>query len=553
MGGNVDTIKERLDIVEVVSPYLKLEKTGINLKGKCPFHNEKTPSFFVSPVRQSYYCFGCGAKGDMFTFVEQMEGIDFVGALKILAEKAGVELRPPSAAGAKEKALKEKLFLLTESATDFFEAKLKESPEVSEYLFSRGLEPESIKTWRIGYVPDEWRLLLNHLKSLGFDEELIIKAGLAKKPAGKEGKGPYDVFRGRIIFPIADTSGRIVGFSGRSFLPAGTVKDPDSIPKYLNSPDSLLFNKGELLYGLDKAKHDIRRQAYTVLVEGQLDLVLSYQAGVKNTVASSGTAFTATHLRRLKSISPRIILAFDGDEAGKIAAEKSATLGLGLGMEVKIARLPQGSDPADLVKQDTEKWKEVLRQSVPAIESVLNRVLEEEKDKRKQGKLIEQKVLPLVALIESAMERSHFVLLIAKRAGLKEDAVWQDLGRTKPPAIYALSGEIDTEDVTQREDNKDKEARKPRHELIRERLDELKKWRQELKKGDREIELLAKEEAELEANLAEELLKGELAQLTAELSQAEGLKDQSEISRLSEKATRIHKDLRALEERRRVM
>src|SRR3989344_1240665 len=345
MGSNVDTIKSRLDIVDVISGYLKLEKAGSNLKARCPFHNEKSASFFVSPTRQSYYCFGCGAKGDMFTFVEEMEGIDFRGALKTLADKAGVELKFEGKDSQMIRTEKDKLYAVLDDSAQFFEEQLKKNPTAIEYLKSRGLLEETINEWKIGYAPDPalvgWRSLFAHLKKIGHNKEIIIKAGLAKDVESSSAGGikePYDVFRDRIIFPISDQGGRIVGFSGRA-LGEGT-------PKYLNSPDTPLFTKSELLYGLDKAKEAIRKKDYAILVEGQIDLVLSHQCGVKNTVASSGTAFTVAHLERLKRLSTRIILAFDGDVAGEKAAYKSAALALSLGMDVKIAGLKEGKDPA---------------------------------------------------------------------------------------------------------------------------------------------------------------------------------------------------------------
>ena len=425
MRGTVDSIKERLDIVEVVSSYLKLEKSGQNFKGKCPFHNEKTPSFFVSPSRQSFYCFGCGAKGDIFSIVEEMEGVDFKGALKLLAERAGVEIEYQRG---ESKTEKDKLYNALEDASVFFESELEKNRDALDYLASRGVSKESIKNWRLGYAPNEWRTLFSNLSVLGYAKETLLKAGLVKladkepatESAGRDTeKTPYDIFRGRITFPLFDTNGKIIAFSGRAL-------EKDTEPKYLNTPDTSLFTKSEVLYGLDKAKDDIRKKNYAVLVEGQLDLVLSYQAGVKNTVASSGTAFTQLHLERLKRLSPRIILAFDGDGAGEKAAEKSALLCLSLGMEVKIAELPKGSDPADLAKNNPEEWKEILRGATHAIEFMLNKIIKTENDPRKLGKAINIKVLPMLTLLGSSIERSHFVSLIARQSGLREEVIWEE-------------------------------------------------------------------------------------------------------------------------------
>jgi DNA primase len=284
MSTPVEKIKERLTIEEVVSSYIKLEPAGKNFKAKCPFHNEKTPSFYVSPDRNSFYCFGCGAKGDIFSFVQQFEGLDFMGSLKMLADRAGVPLVFEKT---ESKSEKERLYMILEDATRFFEGGLAARPEAQEYLKKRGIKAETARDFRLGYVPNEWRLLYTHLKNKKYNDAEIEKAGLAKRAEQKE-KGFYDRFRGRVMFPIADSSGRIIAFSGRILV------DDDSSAKYLNSPDTILFNKSTVLYGIDKAKQDIRTKNYTILVEGQMDLVLSHQAGIKNTVAVSGTALADT-------------------------------------------------------------------------------------------------------------------------------------------------------------------------------------------------------------------------------------------------------------------
>jgi DNA primase len=526
MGSNTEAIKERLDIADVIAGYIKVEKAGSSYKACCPFHNEKTPSFFISPGRQSYYCFGCGAKGDIFTFVEEMEGLDFRGALRSLADKAGIELEQDDRQGRGEK---DRLHVVLSSATEFFEKHLGENKEVQKYLKARGVDEESMKKWRLGYAPAEWRSLWAYLKALGFSEDEITKAGLAKKVVGDARKEPYDTFRDRIIFPIFDTSGEVIAFSGRAFA-------KDGIPKYLNSPEGPLFKKSEVLYGLDRAKAEIRKKDYAVLVEGQLDLVLSHQAGVKNAVATSGTAFTQLHLDRLKRLSQRIILAFDGDEAGEKASEKSAVLALSMGMEVKIADMPEGKDPADLASKDVDLWREVLKRALPAPEFFLSRVLEEEREPRKLGRLILKRVLPVVALVSSSIERAHFVSVIAKRSGIKEESIWEDLRGFK-------TGER-TNTVYKGETLVNK---KTHEEKIKERLEEIKAWRKELPQSAPELDKLAAEEEELVTNLKYDELQDKLAELIRELSQAEAKKDEKSVTRLTQKVADIHKEIRALE------
>jgi DNA primase len=430
---SVEKIKERLTIEDVVGSYIKLDKAGKNFKGRCPFHNEKTPSFFVSPDRGGYYCFGCNAKGDIFTFVEQFEGLDFMGALKLLAGKAGVKLEFDRNADI-HKTEKEKLLAIMEEATAFFEKGLAGSKEAQEYIKGRGITEETAKNFRLGFIPNEWRLLYTHLKNKKYSDVDIEKAGLAKRPEGGEQKQPYDRFRGRIMFPISDSSGRVIAFSGRILV------DDEKSAKYLNSPDTILFNKSTVLYGIDKAKADIRIKNYSILVEGQMDLVLSHQAGIKNTVAVSGTALSDTLMSRdnivnnlgiVKRLSNNIILAFDSDAAGKKAALRSAAIALGLGMDVKIARVEGGKDPADLVKENPELWKNVLRNSKPVVESVLDDVLSQKLDPRKLPQALRDNVFPFIAPLTGAMEKAHYIRILKERTGLSEESIIADLKKTE--------------------------------------------------------------------------------------------------------------------------
>ncbi|MGB3922136.1 MAG: DNA primase [Minisyncoccia bacterium] len=539
MGGDVDTIKERIDIAELISGYLKLQKAGRSFKANCPFHKEKTPSFFVSPERQSFYCFGCGAKGDIFTFVEQMDGLDFKGALKVLAERAGVEVE--YRASDKSKAEKDKIFNALEEATKFFEKNLSDAKLALDYLVSRGLSQETLGSWRLGYAPNEWRSLYNYLQSLGYDKDTLIKAGLAKVNEENASQGPYDVFRHRVTFPLFDVNGRVIAFSGRAL-------DKENAPKYLNSPTTPVFSKTESLYGLDRAKGSIRKKDYSILVEGQLDLLLSHQAGVDNAVAASGTAFTREHLERLKRLSNRIILAFDGDLAGEKAAERASEQALSMGLEVKVADLPEGSDPADTILKDQKVWKEALKNSLPAVEFFFGKLEKREKDSRKLGKLIEKKILPMIKLVGSAMEQSHFVSMLAKRTGMKEEIIWADLKKARapePPALREESVPIP---------EKEKSAKHvPRRGQIEERLTEVREWLKELPERNPEVETLRKEEFELENNLKELDLRDELARLSLELSRAEAARDEELAKGFASDIQRVHAEMYLLEEKKKVL
>lgn len=441
MSTPVEKIKERLSIEEVVGSYIKLEKAGKNLKARCPFHNEKTASFYVSPDRGSYYCFGCGAKGDIFSFVEQFEGLDFMGALKLLSERAGIPLVFEKT---ETKSEKERLYAVMEESARFFEKGLISNKEALEYLKKRGLKNETIKNFRIGFVQNEWRLLYSHLKNKKYSDSDMEKAGLVKKP-DEVGKGYYDRFRGRIMFPIMDSSGRVIAFSGR------ILNDDGKSAKYLNSPDTALYSKSHVLYGIDKAKQDIRSKNYSILVEGQMDLVLSHQAGIRNTIAVSGTALSdslvskdnaISNLGIVNRLSQNIIIAYDSDEAGRKAAMRSSGIALSLGMDVKIADLPLGKDPADLILSNPEDWKDSLRKAKPVVEfqidSVEREAEERKLDPRKIPALIREKVLPFVVSIPKPMEKSYFIKMIHERFGISEDAIRDEIAKLQIEAEKAM-------------------------------------------------------------------------------------------------------------------
>ncbi len=428
MDSPVQKIKERMPIDELISSYIKIEKSGANFKARCPFHNEKTPSFYISPDRGSYYCFGCSAKGDIFTFVEEFEGLDFRGTLKLLAERTGIQLESYNK---KEEGEKDTLYRVMEESTKFFESNLKNNVEVLEYLKKRGLEEKTIKDFRIGFALLDWRKLYDFLKSKNFSDKEIELAGLAKKPDDAS-KGMYDRFRGRVMFPISDSSGRVIAFSGRIFV------DDGKSAKYLNSPDTPIFNKSFVLYGIDKAKESIRRNNFSILVEGQMDLVLSHQAGFKNTVAGSGTALSdslvskenvVSNLGILRRLSGNMVLAYDADKAGLNASDRAGRIALSLGMDVKSASMPEGMDPADLIsKVGVEAWKEAIRNSKHIIIFLLEKIIKNANgDERKVNKEVKEKILPYVSALDGAIEKSHFLKKISDMCNIREGALMEDL------------------------------------------------------------------------------------------------------------------------------
>lgn len=422
MSTSVEKIKERLNIVDLLGTYIKLEKAGKNMKARCPFHNEKTPSFFVSPERDSYYCFGCNKKGDIFTFVQEFEGLDFFGALKLLAERTGVTLERGNIGQKNEK---ETIFNCLEAAAQFFESNLPKSSSAQKYLEKRGLTEKTIKDWRLGFVADDWRTLYDYLVARKFTDYDIEQAGLIKRTD----KGAYDRFRGRIMFPIRDAASRVVGFTGR-ILPEN---DDGKSAKYLNSPETAVFNKSHILYGFDQAKLAIKKFDFTVIVEGQMDIIMCHQAGFMNVVATSGTALTPEHLTLLRRISNRVIMAFDSDKAGFNAATKAWQLALSLGMEVKIAEFKEGKDPADLlaVVDGKEKFKQGLKDAMHIIDFYLSKITAEKLEPRKLGGEVREKILPFLALIDSNIEKSHWVKKISEKTGIDEKAIWDDLKKVR--------------------------------------------------------------------------------------------------------------------------
>ncbi len=415
---SVQRIKERLSIVDVITPYVELHKAGKNFKGKSPFTAEKTPSFYVSPDRGMYYCFSSSQGGDMFTFVEKMEGVDFKGALKILAEKAGVELVPEDP---KARDWRDTLYQALEEATKFFEVELTKTKEAEEYLKRRKVNDETRAGWRIGYAPNDWRQLKEYLNKKGFEDKVLLEAGLIKQ--ADQGKQPYDVFRDRVMFPIRDPSGRVIGFSGRILS-----KDSEA-PKYVNSPETQLFNKSEALFGYDKAKHGIHKLDFSLIVEGQFDVVLSHQAGYKNTVAVSGTALTPAHVSLLQRLSNRVVLALDSDRAGVAAVKRAAELMLARGIDLKVARLHGGKDPADLVAEDPSLLKKDIKEAKHVIEFLLDLLKEESGDARKFKLRARDEILPYLLQIESHIEREHFAGIVADAIETNIESVRLELAR----------------------------------------------------------------------------------------------------------------------------
>ncbi len=421
MSSIIEEIKSRLNIVDVASGYLKLEKAGGNFKACCPFHNERSPSFFLSPSRQTYHCFGCNRGGDVISFIEEIEGLDFQGALKVLADRAGVTLTREKV-GAKDE--REAIHHALELATKFYEAVLPKFPDAEKYLADRGLTPETIKRFRVGFAPDEWRSLGDFLAKKGVAESVMERAGLIVRSP----KGFYDRFRGRVMFPITDSSGRVIAFSGRVLKEGeGKTLGASASAKYVNSPETEVFHKSRALFGFSQAKDAMRHADACVLVEGQMDLILSHQAGVTNAVASSGTALTAEHLELIKRFTKNIVLAFDADSAGIAAAHRAVELALSQDMTVRIARLPDGMDPADLARKDPTAWVNAVQTAKQVIDFYLELLPALHTDKAVLRAKVSEVIVPFVAFLKSSIDQGHFVGEVAKLLGMKEEPVWDEV------------------------------------------------------------------------------------------------------------------------------
>lgn len=438
MNSPIDEIKNRLDIVEVISSYVKMQKAGVNYRALCPFHSEKTPSFFVSPARQIWRCFGgCGEGGDIFKFIMKIENVEFGDALRILAQKAGVELKKQSP---DLKTKRQRLYEICEIATQFFEKQLKESKtgkEVKNYLLKRGISEDSIKRWRLGYNPDLPKALSGFLLQKNYHLKEIENSGLVVR---NNSNNYFDRFRGRIIFPVFDLNSQVVGFGGRIF---NDDKNAD-VAKYINTPNTLLYDKSRILYGLNFTKIDIRKKNECILVEGYTDVILLFQQGFKNVIASSGTSLTSEQLNIIKRYSDNILTAFDMDFAGDSATKRNIELAQSMGFNIKVVLLPEGFDPADMVLKDPEGLSKAIEQARSILDFYFENVFSKFDSKTPYGKKeISKVLLPLIKIIPNSIERAYWIQRLSKQLEVKEDDVVEELEKlkTKENSSYQLQEE----------------------------------------------------------------------------------------------------------------
>ncbi len=444
-------IKDKIDVVSLVGEYVQLKPAGINHKGLCPFHREKSPSFMVNRERQSWHCFGCAKGGDIFSFIEEIEGMDFVEALKFLAGKAGVELTDRRGSSSKETGQKQRLKEIVAEAARFYHKVLLELPQAElarEYLQKRGLTNETIEAWQIGFIPDQWDLLTKYLLKKGHGVDDLIAAGVTIQREGSDmvsGRGFYDRFRGRIMFPLSDIHGAVVGFTGRVL-----VETEHSGGKYVNTPQTPLYDKSRVVFGLHKAKQVMREENLAVLVEGQMDVIACHQAGMANVVATSGTAMTEHQVSLLARYTKNLALAFDADKAGQAAADRGIDVALKQEMNIRMIRIPEGAgkDPDECVKKNKEVWFQAVKDAEDVMrwymrQALVDKNVAQPKDKQAAATFM----LLKIDLLQSAVERDHWFRELSLAVGVEVDVLKEELKRLKnakkdPPKALVLSKDV---------------------------------------------------------------------------------------------------------------
>jgi len=409
----LEEIKNRIDIVDLISGYVNLKHAGQNWKGLCPFHAEKTPSFTVSPSKQIYHCFGCSSGGDIFTFLMKYENVTFPEAVSILAKKAGVTLKPAQkdtvASGEKEV-----LFSMHRDAVSFFQQHLNKNTKADGYLTGRGINAEARQRFSLGYAPRTWNALLTYLTRKGYKMEMIMKSGLVTQGA----KGVYDTFRDRIMFPIHDLKGDVIAFGGRIM--------ENEEPKYLNSPETVIFNKRRVLYGLHQAKESIKTSGHALFMEGYLDVITSHMYGFRNSVAPLGTAFTQEHGKLIKRFVEEVVLVFDSDEAGRKAARNAANILFEAGLDVRVLSFPDKEDPDSFLRKRGEKaFQELLNEPLTIIDFYTSQ--------KKDRKEVVGEALETISVIPNRILQGEYIKALSEKLGIRESYVAEEFQRIRKP------------------------------------------------------------------------------------------------------------------------
>ncbi len=447
----VEEVKGRLNIEDVVGEYVQLKRAGRNWRGLSPFMNEKTPSFMVSPEKQIWHDFSSGKGGNMFSFVMEMEGLDFRQALELLARKAGVDLEQYNSGRSRGNAqLKKRLYSALELATKFYQVSFSKNREALEYVLkNRGFSKETALEWKIGYSPTSGSVLVDFLKSKKFTDDEIKRAGLSTTLRNRT----TDMFRGRIIIPLADAQGRVVGFTARQ------LKDEPNSPKYINTPTTVLYDKSRQVFGLHLAKEAIRKNKYAVLVEGNLDVIASHQAGARQVVATAGTALTEYHLKALSRFTPDIRLCFDADQAGLAATERAIPIAAKTGVTLSVITIPSGKDPDELIRQDAEIWQRIIEKPEYAVDWLIDHHQKQLDLTSALGKRqFSDIIMSTVQNLKDEVEQEHFVIKVAELLNVSRESLQsklktsstQPVKRRKPhaeqPVDKALAEATKTQD-----------------------------------------------------------------------------------------------------------
>lgn len=478
-----DEIKSRLDIVEVIRDYIPLKAAGMNFRANCPFHNEKTPSFMVSPEKQIWHCFGCSKGGDLISFVMEMEGISFVEALRVLAPKAGVKLERQDPKIASQR---NRLLDILDLSSKYYHKVLTDSKlaeAARDYLEKRGLSDETIEEWRIGYSPESWDDLTNFLKSKGYREDEIFAAGMSAK---KEGMNRfYNRFRGRIMFPICDANGNVVAFSARV---SPEKEATEKMGKYINSPQTMVYDKSKILFGLDKAKMEIKKQNLAIIVEGQMDVITAHQAGFKNVVASSGTALTGEQVKLLQRYTNNLAFALDADAAGQMATDRGEDVvynadykeiasedrwgrtqkyidpALSFNVDIKIIEIKNGKDPDECIRKNPGDWQKAVENAKPVMQYHFDKIFTGlDLDKVDNRREAAKKMLAKIGKLNNKIEQDYWLKKLGQKIDVAENYLYEALAQAKKQGTskYAQTGE---------RDGAPRSARQNREELLSEVL-----------------------------------------------------------------------------------
>ncbi len=438
---DVDKIKQKIDIVELISEYVPLKKTGRNYKACCPFHNEKTPSFIVSPERQIWHCFGCQKGGDVFRFLMERENMEFVEALRFLAQKAGVTLTQRADTGLGK--TKERIYQINHLASEYYHYLLlhhKVGKKALSYILGRGLKERALETFKIGYAPDSWDSLLKYLIGKGYKKEEIEEAGLIIK--NEKGTDYYDRFRHRLMFTLKDHRNNVVGFAGRIFdsnsKEAPLRQDFAGQAKYINTPETPVYIKGNVLYGLDITREAIKKANQAIVVEGEIDLIASWQEGVTNIVAIKGSAFTQGQVELLKRYTSSILLALDMDLAGDLAARRGIAMAEQAGLAIKVIIIPGAKDPADCIFHNPADWKKAIKEAISIYDFYIAGALKKYDAQTAEGKKqISVEVLPFLKNIDNLVMQAHYVKILAKILAVSEELLYEQMRKQAKEDILA--------------------------------------------------------------------------------------------------------------------